>query len=696
MKLDTSIEYLKGVGPRRAEILNKELQISTFYDLLNFFPYRYLDKTKLYKIKDVKNTESYIQFVGKITSIYQTQGKGKRIIVKIKDETGSIDLIWFKGLNWIKEFLKKDQEYIVFGKPVNFFGKINFVHPEVEHNNKENNNLSGKFAPIYPSTEKLAKSGITNKVIQKLISNLLSVSINNITETLSENIISKHKIYNIKKAYQNIHFPINNNDLKKSIFRLKFEELFFLQLQLLFMKTKKNKKKSTFNFIDIGDNVNKLYKECLDFDLTNAQKKVIKEIRKDLKSGYQMNRLLQGDVGCGKTIVALFILLIAIDNKCQVCLMAPTEILARQHYKTIKQYLSGFDIKIELLTGSIKPKEKESIINDLKTNNIDLIIGTHAVMQKNVSFNNLGLVIIDEQHKFGVEQRGRLWGNINPPHVLVMTATPIPRTLSMTIYGDLDVSIIDELPPGRKQIKTYHWLDTKRLKMFNHIKKEISNGRQIYIVYPLINESEKMDYKDLMDGYKSIQREFPSPEYNISVVHGQMKPQDKDIEMARFVENKTQIMVATNVIEVGVDVPNASTIIIESANKFGLSQLHQLRGRVGRGDSQAYCILMTNYQVSENGIKRMQTMTQTNDGFKIAEADLQLRGPGNMLGKEQSGIINFNIANIVKDQALLMLAREVAKKLIKEDYSLSKYENKNIKVTLNQIRKTKYKWSRIS
>ena len=696
MKLDTSIEYLKGVGPRRAEVFKKELKINTFYDFLNFFPYRYLDKTKLYKIKDVKNTNSYIQFIGKISSVYQTQGKGKRIIAKIKDETGSIDLIWFKGLNWIKEFIKKDHEYIVFGKPVNFFGKINFVHPEIEISIQNNRDISGKFSPIYPSTEKLTKSGITNKVIQKLMSNLVLILEDNIKETLSDDIKSKYKLYDLKKAYENVHFPKNNYDLQKSILRLKFDELFFLQLQLLFIKTKKNKKSSKFNFKDVGENVNKLYNECLNFDLTNAQKKVIKEIRQDLRSGYQMNRLLQGDVGCGKTIVALFVILIAIDNTCQGCLMAPTEILAQQHYKTIKNYLKNFNIKIELLTGSIKAKEKENIIRKLKNNEINLLIGTHAVIQKNVKFNNLGLVIIDEQHKFGVEQRSKLWGGENPPHILVMTATPIPRTLSMTIYGDLDVSIIDELPPGRKPIKTVHWLDTKRLKMFNHIKKEINQGRQIYIVYPLINESEKMDYKDLMDGYKSICREFPAPKYNISVVHGQMKPQDKNIEMKRFIKNESQIMVATNVIEVGVDIPNASTIIIESANRFGLSQLHQLRGRVGRGNSQAFCILMTDYKLSENGIKRMQIMTQTNDGFRIAEADLQLRGPGNMLGKEQSGIINFNIADIVKDQQLLILARESSKELLQEDPSLTKQKNINIKNNLNIIRKTKYKWSRIS
>ena len=694
--LQTPIDYLKGVGPNRADLLRKELGIHTYQDLLNLFPNRYLDKTRFYKINELQRNSAEVQVVGKITHIRSVEQKrGKRLVADFIDDTGKMELVWFRGQKWIRENLKINTPYVIFGKTNWFNGLFSMPHPVMEPVEEYKKQLRTAMQPIYPSTEKLAKSGITNRVINKLMQQLFIETKGKFYDTLSEEITTELKLIPKAEAVFNIHFPQSQELLAKAQFRLKFEELFYIQLQLLIKNMLQKQKIKGFVFEEIGQNFSEFYKNHLPFELTGAQKRVIKEIRADLGSGAQMNRLLQGDVGSGKTIVALMSMFIALDNGFQACLMAPTEILAIQHYNGLVELCENLDTSIYLLTGSSKTKARREIHEKLENGEIDILIGTHALLEDKVKFKNLGLAVIDEQHRFGVAQRAKLWRkNQVPPHILVMTATPIPRTLAMSLYGDLDISVIDELPPGRKPIKTVHRYDSNRLKVFAFIKDEIKKGRQVYIVYPLIQESEKMDYKDLMDGYESIAREFPDKQ--ISIVHGQMKSDAKDYEMERFVRGETQIMVATTVIEVGVNVPNASVMIIESAERFGLSQLHQLRGRVGRGAEQSFCILMTGHKLSNDSKTRLETMTATNDGFEIAEVDLKLRGPGDIMGTQQSGVLNLKIADIVKDNDILKLARHHAMKILKEDSNLSMEKNKVLRFTYAQVAKHKNIWNYIS
>lgn len=696
--LHTPISYLKGVGPNRAELLKSELKIFTFEDLLQFFPNRYIDRTQFLKINQLQQNASEVQIIGKITHIFEVkQKKGSRLVATFSDETGSMELVWFRGVKWIKTSLKADVTYVIFGKTTFFNRTFSMPHPEMELLVDYKKSLRTAMQPIYPSTEKLTNKGITNRVISKLMQVVFEEFGAYLEETLSEQITTRLNLIDRKEALFNIHFPKNQELLTKAQIRLKFEELFFLQLQLIRKKIVRKSKIKGFNFEKVGYFFNAFYQNNLPFELTNAQKKVLKEIRKDVGSNAQMNRLLQGDVGSGKTIVALLTILIALDNGFQTAFMAPTEILAIQHYNSLKALLKGMDVKVSLLTGSTKIKERKIIHKNLESGELHILIGTHALIQDKVQFNNLGLAIIDEQHRFGVEQRSKMWNkNTFPPHILVMTATPIPRTLAMSVYGDLDISVIDELPPGRKEIITAHRYDANRLSVFKFLKDEITKGKQVYVVYPLINESEAMDYKDLMDGYESISREFPMPNYQISIVHGQMKAEDKDFEMQRFQKGETQIMVATTVIEVGVNIPNASVMVIESAERFGLSQLHQLRGRVGRGADQSYCILITGFKLSDDAKIRIDTMVSTSDGFKIAEVDLKLRGPGNLMGTQQSGVLNLKIADIVKDNQLLKIARNMAIDLLKVDPNLMQPENKFIKKTYNEHIRNSTVWENIS
>ena len=696
--LQTPIDYLKGVGPNRADLLKKELGIHTFQDLLNFFPNRYLDRTQYYKIAQLQQTNAEVQIIGKITHIKTVEQKrGKRLVATFMDETGSMELVWFRGQKWIRENLKLNVPYVIFGKTNYFNGSFSMPHPEMELLEAHEKSIRSAMQPVYPSTEKLGNSGITNRVINSLMQQLFLESKNNFVETLSNTILEQLKLVSKKEAVFNIHFPKSQAHLARAQYRLKFEELFYIQLQLIRKNLIHKSKIKGYTFDKIGDNFNTFFSDHLPFKLTEAQKRVIKEIRNDLGSNAQMNRLLQGDVGSGKTIVALMSMLIAIDNGFQACLMAPTEILSVQHYNGLIEMCNKLNTSIELLTGSTKTSKRKEIHEKLENGALNILIGTHALLEDKVKFKNLGLAIVDEQHRFGVEQRSKLWHkNEYPPHVLVMTATPIPRTLAMSIYGDLDISVIDELPPGRKDIKTVHRFDANRLKVFRFIRDEISKGRQVYIVYPLIQESETMDYKDLMDGYESIVREFPQPKYQVSILHGQMKPADKDYEMNRFVKGETQIMVATTVIEVGVNVPNASVMIIESAERFGLSQLHQLRGRVGRGAEQSYCILMTSHKLSADAKTRLETMVRTSDGFEIAEVDLKLRGPGDMMGTQQSGVLNLRIADIVKDSEILKIARSYAAQTLKGDPNLTSEENIPIKNTYAQLVKYRNIWNYIS
>ncbi|SHG27402.1 ATP-dependent DNA helicase RecG [Flagellimonas flava] len=696
--LQTPLPYLKGIGPNRADTLKVELGLETFRDLLHLFPNRYLDKTQYYKISQLHPSGADVQIVGKIVHLkIVEQKRGKRLVARFVDETGEMELVWFRGHKWIKEQLKLNEPYVVFGR-INRYGSIfSMAHPEMELLREHQKGLKIAMQPIYPSTEKLSAKGITNRVISKMVQQLLIESKGLFPESLSPSIMEELRLMPKSEALLNIHFPKSQELLAKAQFRLKFEELFYVQLQLISKKLVRRQKIKGLSFETVGENFNAFFSDHLPFELTNAQKKVIKEIRNDLGSNAQMNRLLQGDVGSGKTIVALMVMLMASDNGYQSCIMAPTEILAQQHYNGLKELLGQMDIKIALLTGSTKKSERTLLHNQLENGNLNILVGTHAVLEDKVRFKNLGLAIIDEQHRFGVAQRSKLWHkNETPPHILVMTATPIPRTLAMSLYGDLDVSVIDELPPGRKPIKTVHRFDTNRLKVFRFIKDEIKKGRQIYMVYPLIQESEALDYKDLMDGYESITRDFPMPEYQVSIVHGKMKPADKDYEMERFVKGETQIMVATTVIEVGVNVPNASVMIIESAERFGLSQLHQLRGRVGRGAEQSFCILMTGNKLSEDSKTRLQTMTRTNDGFEIAEVDLKLRGPGDLMGTQQSGLLNLKIADIVKDNQILQTARYHAIQLLKDDPRLEKPENAPIRNAYNSIAMGREIWGYIS
>ena len=655
--LDTNIEFLKGVGTQRADLLKKELNIYSFKDLLQFYPYRYVDKTKFYKVKEVISDQAFVQLRGKISNV-QLQGEKRkqRCVATFTDDTGKLELIWFQGAKWISESLRTQlsNEFVVFGKPSEFNGKFNIAHPEIDIVSDENTTLARSLQAVYNSTEHLKlRAGLDSKGIAKLIRPLLSAPNFRVEETLSADIISRYQMLSKAEAVKQIHFPQNAEMLRKTEFRLKFEELFFIQLKLLKQKGLRDTTTKGYVFSTVGDYFNNFYANHLPFQLTNAQKRVIKEIRIDMGSGRQMNRLLQGDVGSGKTLVALLNMLIAMDNGFQTCLMAPTEILANQHYQTITELLYGQNIVVGILTGSKKTKHRRVLHEQLQSGEMHILIGTHALLEDEVQFKNLGLVVIDEQHRFGVAQRAKMWAkNIQPPHVLIMSATPIPRTLAMTLYGDLDVSTIDEMPPGRKAIQTVHRFDTHRDRVFGFMREQIALGRQIYVVYPLIKESETMDYKDLMDGYESIVRAFPMPKYNVSIVHGKMKADAKDYEMQRFVKGETNIMVATTVIEVGVNVPNASVMVIESAERFGLSQLHQLRGRVGRGVEQSYCILMTSFKLSAEGRLSMDTMVRTNDGFEIAEVDLKLRGPGDMAGTTQSGVLDLAIADLAKDSQI--------------------------------------------
>jgi len=842
LNLSYPITYINGISVQRATLLYTELGIKSCNDLLNFFPFRYIDKTTFYAIKELQPNSSEVQIVGKITSVKSVEQKrGSRLVATFQDATGTMELVWFKGHKWIKDSLKPNEPYVVYGKLNHYNGSFSIPHPEIELLTEYKKKLQSKMQPVYPSTEKLTNSGVSNKLMRTYIQNLLNQFFDGIQESLSQEIIDDFKLMHKRDAFLNVHFPKSQENLTKAEYRLKFEELFFIQLQLLRKKLINKTKIKGFIFENVSDNFNDFYNNHLPFDLTNAQKRVLKEIRKDVGSGAHMNRLLQGDVGSGKTIVALLTMLLAIDNGFQATIMAPTEILASQHFKAISEYLKNMNLKVDLLTGSVKIKKRREIHENIENGTLNILIGTHALLEDKVQFQNLGVAIIDEQHRFGVAQRSKLWSkgggsvltiakgmgievrnryetshpsiyklmkelqkerknqsaeaekifweqlkknkfkfrrqhiideftvdfaciskpllveidveygstseqqeadairikilqefgykvirftskevleNIeivieklaqelknlpfkkvevtSPPHILVMTATPIPRTLAMSVYGDLDISVIDELPPGRKEVKTVHRFDSNRLSVFKFMKDEIAKGRQIYIVYPLIQESATMDYKDLMDGYESISREFPNPKYQISIVHGQMKPADKEFEMQRFVKGETQIMVATTVIEVGVNVPNASVMIIESSERFGLSQLHQLRGRVGRGADQSYCILLSSFKLSQEGKTRLKTMVETSDGFKIAEVDLKLRGPGNLMGTQQSGVLNLKIADIVKDTKILVNARNTAISVLQEDSNLSKPENSSIRKTYLEVSKTSKIWSNIS
>ena len=696
--LNTSIEFLKGVGPNRAKLLNSELKISTFKDLLFQFPFRYIDKTSYHKISEIQSINSEIQIIGKISDLKEVGiGKKKRLVAKFIDDTGSIDLVWFKTNRWLIDSIKLNTEYIAYGKLNSYNGKHSIAHPELELYNNENVKKRTKLTAVYPSTELLNRRGITNKVILNLIEELLITLNNKIDENLPTYLKQKFNLLARREALIIIHKPRNLDELKKAIYRLKFEEIFFLQIRLIKKNINRKEKIKGYKFNVIGKEFDKFFKDHLSFELTNAQKRVLKEIRRDLGSGAQMNRLLQGDVGSGKTIVAFMSALIAIGNGFQACIMTPTEILSHQHYNKFKDICKLLNINVKTLTGSSKTRYKKEVKESLIKGEIDLLIGTHALIYDGVDFKNLGIAIIDEQHKFGVAQRSKLWHkNKLPPHVLIMTATPIPRTLAMSAYGDLDMSVINELPPGRKDIKTIHQSNRDRLKLIDFLKDEINKGRQIYVVYPLIKESEKLDFKDLLDGYESFSRDFPMPKYQLSIVHGKMKNEDKDYEMQRFIENKTQILVSTTVIEVGVDIPNATVMVIESAERFGLSQLHQLRGRVGRGAYKSYCFLVTgNKQTKESKI-RMETMVSTNDGFIIAEKDLELRGPGNIMGTQQSGEMPLRITNLIGDSKLIQKIRLLAEKILEKDPKLTNPNNSLILSYLKQIIDKKNIWEYIS
>jgi ATP-dependent DNA helicase RecG len=690
------IKYLQGVGPQRASVLNKEINIYTLNDLLHYYPYKYIDRSRLYYISEIDGEMPYIQIKGTILS-FETLGEGRqrRLVAHFSDGTGIIDLIWFQGIKYITSKYKVREEYIVFGKPTVFNGRYNIAHPDIDKADEIALSSLG-LRPYYNTTEKMKRGNLNSHAIEKLMQNALNLLKEPISETIPQYIIDEHHLISLDKAIHEIHFPHSADRLRKAQYRLKFEELFYVQLNILRYSKERQMKFRGLNFSKVGDYFNDFYFNNLPFQLTGAQKRVIKEIRNDTGSGRQMNRLLQGDVGSGKTLVALMSMLIALDNGYQACMMAPTEILAQQHYESLKKLLFGMNVRVELLTGSIKGKKREAILNALLTGDVNILIGTHAVLEDNVNFSSLGIVVIDEQHRFGVAQRAKLWSKSNtPPHILVMTATPIPRTLAMTLYGDLDVSVIDELPPGRKPIKTVHQFDNRRHSLYESIRKQIEEGRQIYIVYPLIKESEKIDIKNLEEGYEHVCEEFP--QYKVSVVHGKMKPGDKEEEMQKFVTGETQIMVATTVIEVGVNVPNASVMVIENAERFGLSQLHQLRGRVGRGADQSYCILVTGYKLSEETRKRIQIMVDTNDGFEIAEADLKLRGPGDLEGTQQSGIaFDLKIANLAKDGQIVQYVRNVAEKVIDNPNFEQLNENKKLWEQLKLLRKNDVNWSVIS
>ncbi|TWI99964.1 ATP-dependent DNA helicase RecG [Mucilaginibacter frigoritolerans] len=695
----TPIEYLKGVGVSRADVLKKELQIFNFEDLLRHFPFKYIDRTRFYKVRDINADMPYVQMLARLTQKEIIGEKHtKRLVAQAHDDTGAIELVWFQGVKWIEKALIPGKVYVLFGKPGFFNGKAQMAHPEMELYSTEVQQRKGNLTlqPAYSSTEKLKQFSLDSKGIQKLVAILLEQQLKDIHENLPLYLINRFKLIDLANAYRNIHFPEDATKLTEAIHRLKFEELFFLQFRLLRNKLLHTQKFKGNIFGTVGELFNQFYHEKLPFPLTNAQKRVLKEIRLDTQRGVQMNRLLQGDVGSGKTVVALMSMLIAIDNGFQACIMAPTEILANQHYQTIKELVGDDFIEVGLLTGSTPQKARKVLHEKLENGQLKILIGTHALIEDKVQYKNLGFVVIDEQHRFGVEQRARLWRkNIIPPHILVMTATPIPRTLAMTLYGDLDISIIDELPAGRKPIQTVHYYDTQRLRMFGFMKQEIAKGRQVYVVYPLIQESEKLDLKNLMDGIEVMSREFPLPDYRLSIVHGKMKAADKQVEMDRFIKGETQIMVATTVIEVGVNVPNASIMIIENSERFGLSQLHQLRGRVGRGAEQSFCILMSSHKLSRDGKIRLDTMVKTNNGFEIAETDLQLRGPGNIEGTQQSGVLDLKVANIATDQELLISVRKCVEGIFEKDPQLTLPENQILHQTL-QVKGQGLSWNKIS
>ena len=696
--LQTPIEYLKGVGPGRSALLRQELSIHTFQDLLHLFPNRYIDRTQYHKISDLVNTGAEVQIIGTITHVETVdQKRGKRLVAEFSDDTGLMELVWFRGHKWIKQSLKVGVPLVAFGRLTQFKGQFSMAHPELELLEEHEGQLRSALQPLYPSTEKLSKSGLSNRLMGQLTAQLIKDHLAQEIDPLPQSIAERLKLLSQREALTQIHFPSDQNQLARAQFRLKFEELFFVQLQLLRKNLIHKRKIKGYKFSEVGTLFNDFFKQHLPFELTPAQKRVIKEIRSDLGSGAQMNRLLQGDVGSGKTIVAFMSVLLALDNGYQACILAPTEILSVQHYNGLLEYCNKLNISISLLTGSTKTSDRNELLESLSKGDLNILVGTHALLEDRVKFQNLGLAIIDEQHRFGVAQRSKLWHkNEYPPNVLVMTATPIPRTLAMSLYGDLDISVIDTLPPGRKPIKTVHRYDNNRLKVFGFIRQEIAKGRQIYIVYPLIQESQALDYRDLMDGYESIVREFPTPKYQVSIVHGQMKSSDKDFEMQRFASGQTQIMVATTVIEVGVNVPNASVMVIESAERFGLSQLHQLRGRVGRGADQSYCILMSGHKLSDDARQRLQTMVATNDGFEISEADLRLRGPGDLMGTQQSGVLQLKIADLVKDGETLKLARSYAQEVLGQDPELNHPDHKGVRLTLAAIFKFKNIWHHIS
>ena len=697
--LFTAIEYLKGVGPLRADLLKKELNIFTFGDFIQHYPFRYVDKSKIYKVKEIVSDGAYIQLKGYIVDV-QVEGvkQKKRIRAWFKDDTGGIELVWFQSLKWVFDMLKPEVEFIIFGKPTLYNNTFNIVHPELELATDTSVNSFVKFMPVYNTTELLKARGLESKQLGKAMHTLFTdQKYFSIPENLSVSLLKQYQLISREDALRRIHFPSTNEDIITATKRLKFEELFFLQIRLSLLKLNRTKASKGYVFDKVGDFFNVFFSQKLPFELTNAQKKVVKEIRNDMRLEKQMNRLLQGDVGSGKTLVALLCMLIALDNGCQAALMAPTEILATQHYHSLTQLLEGMPVEVMLLTGSTKQAARRKILAALEEGTLHILIGTHALIEDEVKFKKLGLAVIDEQHRFGVEQRGKLWNKYEgiKPHVLVMTATPIPRTLAMTVYGDLDLSIIDELPAGRKAIATYHRYDDTRYKVFDFMKKEIAKGRQVYIVYPLIEESAKIDLKNLMDGYDMIEKAFPRPQYRISIVHGKLSIKEKDLGMDLFIKNETQIMVATTVIEVGVNVPNASIMIIENAERFGLSQLHQLRGRVGRGAEQSYCILMTSHKISKEGKIRIETLCRTNDGFEIADMDLKLRGPGDMQGTRQSGVLDLKLSDIARDQELVKTTRYAAQQLLADDPGIMKPENQPLKDYLNQFNKGTH-WSRIA
>lgn len=700
MPLDTSIEYLKGVGPQRADTLKKELNVFTFGDLLYHYPFRYVDRTKFHHIRDLQTEGEQVQLRGILRRMEMLgEGRAKRLTATLRDETGVLELVWFQATHWLEKSLVVGKEYIVFGRINEFNGRFNITHPEMEEVTPDQQQKPRIFEPVYSTTDKLTQKGLDSKGIRKLMRVLLdTLRLPDLPELLPDYLLDAYRLLPRWDALQKIHFPEQQLDVDGATRRLKFEELFFLQLRIL--QARKTRKETVLGFVfeKLGNYFNRFFYEKLPFELTGAQKRVLKEIRVDLAAGRQMNRLIQGDVGSGKTVVALMTMLMALDNGFQACLMAPTEILAQQHYTGISELVGDMGVNVGFLSGNIKGKKRAAVLEKLRSGEMHIVIGTHALIEDWVEFQNLGLSVIDEQHRFGVEQRARLWRKSNPlpPHILVMTATPIPRTLAMTLYGDLDVSVIDELPPGRKPITTRHQTEHHRLRVQGFMREEIAKGRQVYVVYPMIEETETLDLQNLMSGYESLSRDFPIPEYQISIVHGKMKAADKDYEMQRFIKHETQIMVATTVIEVGVNVPNASVMVIENAERFGLSQLHQLRGRVGRGAEQSYCLLLTGFKLSADGRERIQTMVQTNDGFVIAEVDLRLRGPGNIEGTQQSGMLHFRLADLARDGQILTAAREIALRILDQDPMLVAPEHFRLKQYLEAIAKESKVWSRIS